>query len=385
MRLPYVINAETFFNAGADEITNDQQYVAVVNLIGPVLKYSAYCGPTGTKEIGNRLQALLGNPRVIGAVLLIDSGGGQCAAVAPLADVIQASTKPIIGFGEDLMASAAYFIGSYCDELWSSSDQDIIGSIGTMMAWADVKPAYEKLGVKFHEVYATKSTEKNRDFIEAEKGNYKRLKEGILDPFNDYFHQSVKENRSGKLKDGSEEAFKGGIYQASEALSIGLIDQIGSISEAAKRVVELAKEQDSQSQRTNSKSDMNIKLKSSWKWLNSALGLEAGKDHDVEVTAEMLENLNTKSETEIANLQGQITQLTTEKETLTGTVATLTQERDSFKAQAEEFGKQPGALGGTAGKKEKDAAPDAEQAETEAVLAALPHNKAADNNSHFKA
>src|SRR5690606_6943553 len=109
--------------------------------------------------------------------------------------------------------------------IWASTPTSIIGSIGTMITLADMRPAMEKAGIKLHEIYASKSTKKNKTFHDALDGKYKPITEQLLDPFNEVFHNAVKESRGEKIKD--EDVFTGATYLAEQALENGLIDHIG--------------------------------------------------------------------------------------------------------------------------------------------------------------
>ncbi len=161
--------------------------VAVINVIGAIMKYD-YCGAPGTQSMMQALQQANDNPLISAIVLQFDSPGGSVAGTQYFADAIKSSKKPVVAFVNGMMCSAAMWLGSAASLRISSSNTDVIGSIGTMAAWNNFKGYYEKLGIKTHEVYATGSTNKNLQFREANgdnaKGtpNYEPLIKTWLDP-----------------------------------------------------------------------------------------------------------------------------------------------------------------------------------------------------------
>jgi signal peptide peptidase SppA len=216
--------------------------VLVLNLKGTILKESQMCGPVGTLELADQITQAKSNQNIAGIVLVTESGGGAVYAVKPLADAISdfKSEKPIIALAEDTMASAAYYIGTYCNEIWANNPKTIIGSIGTMCSFQDFKPYMEKMGVVFHEIYASESSVKNKTFNDALKGNYDGLITKELNPLNADFINSVKQNRLGKISTSENLIYKGETYFATVAKELGMIDSLGNLNDAVARVRYLA-------------------------------------------------------------------------------------------------------------------------------------------------
>jgi ClpP class serine protease len=131
----------------------------------------------------------------------------------------------------ELAASAGYWALSQCDEIIANGKTAEIGSIGTMATWADLKPLFEKQGVRFHEVYATRSTDKNRMFLDANEGNYEAMIQE-LDSVNEVFLSAIQKARP-QIK---ESALTGKVYLSTEAKKLGLIDKIGTFEDAIKAI-----------------------------------------------------------------------------------------------------------------------------------------------------
>jgi ClpP class serine protease len=110
------------------------------------------------------------------------------------------------------------------------------------MTLRDWSKYYEKIGMTEHNVYADASTEKNIEFRQALEKNYEPLRKNIINPFNDVFLASVKKNRYGK-KLNEEQTLKGQLLITEKALKYGLIDSMGSFSDAVNLVNNLSNKQ----------------------------------------------------------------------------------------------------------------------------------------------
>ena len=250
--------ASTFSNSD-----NNNDYVLVMDLKNPIYKYSQECGPQGTKSKINILERYKTDPYCKGIVLDIDSGGGQVAGTPEFYDYIREYTKPVVAYTDGLMCSAAYYIGSASAYIVANKRADHIGSIGTMIYFIDFTGWYEKEGAKVITEYATKSTEKNRDYEELIKGNPEPYIKNQLDPITEDFINDIKKVRS-KV---NEEVFTGKTYSAADSITMGLVDEIGTLQTAIDKVFELSKKSSNQ----NLNTDMSKQLVN----VQAVLGLDA--------------------------------------------------------------------------------------------------------------
>lgn len=212
-----------------DDIASES--VAVINIIGPMLKYS-YWYALGAVDIAQLIRICISDRRVTAIVLRIDSGGGQASAVSPLRTAIRnailGAKIPVIAYC-DTAASAAYWVAAECSYVFLDNEiNSAVGSIGVYTTWMDIRGYWEELGIKIHEVYAPESSEKNLEMREANEGKYKLLEERVLTPMAKSFQASVKENRP-RLK--SEDPLKGAMYFANDAIANGLADGIHTLEE----------------------------------------------------------------------------------------------------------------------------------------------------------
>jgi protease-4 len=214
--------------------------VAILPLEGAVMK-SDYCGAAGTQSLSAWMRQVDSNPNFIGSILDTDSPGGAVDGTDIAAATIKSLSKPVVTFvNSGMMCSAAYWIGSSARHIMSNSPNNTIGSIGTYCSLTDYTEYYEKMGIKMIDVYADKSTHKNKMYRDAKAGDDTELRTKVINPINDSFHAAVRSNRYGKGMD-YKDAFTGKTYQSDEALSKGLIDSIGGIDDAISLVQKLSK------------------------------------------------------------------------------------------------------------------------------------------------
>jgi signal peptide peptidase SppA len=366
--------------------------VLIVRLKGPVLKDSQLCGPVGTVELANQINEAKGNSNIIGAVIRVESGGGAMYAVKPLADSIKIfrQEKPIITLGEDILASAAYYIASYCNEIMVDNTKSMIGSIGTMISFQDIQPALEKLGVNFHDIYATESTAKNKDFKEALAGNYNSIIKKRLDPINQDFIADVKSNREGLISTSEKLIFQGETWFASVAKELGMIDSLGSIADAVERIRFLSENPTPKStQKTNMKFTNLTALAGVENPTTEQIDLAntdltAAGITGVTVVAESFITDAAQATTDLASANATVVAITGERDTAVTSLATATASITSKDGEISTLKAQVAAFGANAGTNHVAQVPPGEEqanaADTDydAIMDSLPHNQKAD-------
>jgi len=329
--------------------------IAVLSLNGMVMKYSQFCGPRGTLDLAAELKRIDSNPNFIGTVFKMESGGGQSYAQKPITDVMDKLKKPVVLLGGNIVASAALGIGVHAKEIVVDHPRSIIGSIGTFVPLQNIIPALEKLGVQFHDVYATKSTLKNNTHREALKGNYKPMRQNWIDPMNQDFIDDVAANRLNLSAD--ERIFKGETFLATEAKELGLIDHLGDFEFAKSRVKDLSK-----NKTTIVKPESNMKIDN----IKALAGIEVPTAEQMdlanaELTAAGITHVSLVSETILSeaasvsadrdalqtansNLNTQLKDANTAKSEIEGKLATANTTIADLQSKVEAFGKNAGAI-----------------------------------------
>lgn len=206
-------------------------FPVIVDLKTPIVKYTSY-GYIGTQYISSLLKSLDSHPSVTAIVLDIDSGGGMVSGTQELAHTIRSMQKPTIAYTGGYMCSAAYWIGSACDKVVAAPFAECIGSIGTMLSAQDFAPLLEKYGAKVYELYAPESTEKNKAWRALKAGDDKDVLQNLSD-FNARFLNDVRAFRT----EVNEIVFKGDVYMPEKANELGLIDEIMTLDEIIRQLI----------------------------------------------------------------------------------------------------------------------------------------------------
>ena len=251
----HIISFHTRSSAGPNRMKSSAQKVEVIPYKEVVQKYGGWCS-MGTEELANRILQAAYDNSVAAIILDFDTPGGAADAVQrPSAAILEArKRKPVIGYaGNGMVASAGYWMMSNADEIYAEYESDEIGSIGTYVTMIN----YEKFLASAYQtdvkvVYATNSTEKNKGYRDAFSGGENATEWLVtkeLDPFNDLFMKTVRENRP----QVNEDALKGRLFMAKEAQEMGLIDGIKSLQEVVDRAFELADNFDTQNTNSMSK------------------------------------------------------------------------------------------------------------------------------------
>jgi signal peptide peptidase SppA len=293
--------------------------VAVIPIRSEILKYDQPCGPRGTQSLLNDVKAADQNPNIKSIIMVIDSPGGQVAGTDLLAEAIKNSSTPVVAYIDGLAASAAYWIISGASKIIASSDLDRIGSIGTMMMVEDLQPALEQMGVKFHEVYATLSVDKNRDFNQVLDGKYDSYRENVLDVINTKFLASIRNNRPSL----DESTLTGRIFFAPQAIELGLIDEIGSFEKALEVAFSMGTSIIEQSESNETKNIQPMKIKETWKAIQGFFKLDPSTLEAQELTSDQVQQINDQLAIISARNEELETLLADEKEAHSATLSEL--------------------------------------------------------------
>lgn len=193
----------------------------------------------GTKDIAAQFTEMEANDNIIGHIFKIESGGGSVNAIKYIRDVSAKTnrSKPLVVFAEDIMASAAMYIGSDADFIIANSKDAIVGSIGTMIQLEGFKNGTEDKNGKRHlRIYATQSVNKNAEFEKAINDfDYSLIKETLLDPHAAEFISDMEANRPNITAIQKT----GKVFRAEETVGT-LIDAIGPFDLAIEKIEELA-------------------------------------------------------------------------------------------------------------------------------------------------
>ena len=126
---------------------------AVVPLAGLMSKSGdlapSFIQQCSTVRTAAAISAAVADPKVSSVLLWIESPGGAIAGVGELPDAIRGADndKPVVGYIDDLGASAAYYAACGCRSIYANASATI-GAIGVYSAVYDTSAALGSAGVK---------------------------------------------------------------------------------------------------------------------------------------------------------------------------------------------------------------------------------------------
>lgn len=215
--------------------------IAVVYAEGEILDNNSDDGIIGGEAYVKLLQKIANDKSIKGLVLRVNSPGGSAFASEQIYHQIEKiKTKmPVVVSMGDYAASGGYYIAANADKIIAEPNT-ITGSIGIFGMVPDIRKALnEKVGVTFDEVKTAEhanffSTINNWDNLELDKVQ-KEVEHGY-----GIFLDRVSKGRKMDTSAVNKIA-RGRVWTGQDALGIGLVDELGNLDLAIKRVKELAK------------------------------------------------------------------------------------------------------------------------------------------------
>lgn len=221
--------------------TLDPDSLAYHRIKGMILSDARY--GFSTKQFAEDLLTADANPRISCHFLHITSGGGEAWYLDRVSEILRTLDKPVYTLIEKVCASAAYYIGCHGMQVKAVTQNDTIGSIGTMVSFYDIRPYLESLGLKYIEEYASKSRLKNKKFNDLADGDPERFIREELDPLQVQFEAEVRRSRSALAAlDPEHPVFLGESFTAAHSVENGLIDGIVTMPEAMNEAYGLGRE-----------------------------------------------------------------------------------------------------------------------------------------------
>ncbi len=222
--------------------------IAVVHVTGAMMAGSSDAGglaPSGAMAGSDTIIRSIRTARerrgVQAMIVRIDSPGGLApAADAMLREIeITSESMPVIISMGDVAASGGYWIATGGEHIVAESTT-LTGSIGVFSMFFDLSaPLEDRVGLAFDTVESGPSADMfsgYRDWTRAERASLER--------FTDITYQAFLEKVAAARGMSTEEVDKiarGRVWTGTDAVDVGLVDELGGLAVAVERAVEAAK------------------------------------------------------------------------------------------------------------------------------------------------
>jgi len=193
-----------------------------IKLFGPIMD---------AEKIIKEIDEAKRDENIKGILLNVNSPGGAVPPSIEISYAIRAlqKQKPVIAYASGIMASGSYYSAIYATKIIANPGA-IIGSIGVIMKSANIKELMDKIGIKPQLVKQGEYKEAGtptREWTPKERAELERLTKDTYD----LFISDVAKARGLDINNSKTYA-DAHIFLAHRAKEVGLIDEVGIISNA---------------------------------------------------------------------------------------------------------------------------------------------------------
>lgn len=237
------INFADYATVKSSEISSAKKKIAVIFADGEIVD-----GDKRQNVAGDRFASIIAKVRADSTtkavVLRVASPGGSVLASEKIKAEIDLlrKDKPVIASYGDYAASGGYWISNSCDKIFSDPST-LTGSIGVF----SMIPEFSKTAKNvFHVNISTVGSHKHSDMYSLMRpfdADERAYMQKSVETIYEAFLENVSEGR-GMSTESVDEIAQGRVWTGSDALKIGLVDEIGTLSDAVRYAAACAGDDD---------------------------------------------------------------------------------------------------------------------------------------------
>ncbi len=201
--------------------------IAVIEVSGVILD---------SKKIIESLMAAEKFKSIKAIIIRIDSPGG---AVGPTQEIYEEirridAIKPVYASFGSIAASGGYYIGAATRKIFANAGT-LTGSIGVIMHFVDLSKVYEWAKVSQYSMKAGEYKDLGSPYRALTEAERKLMKE-MLDEVHMQFKNDILKVREKRIIGDLNMLAQGQIFSGNQALKVGLVDEIGGLWEAGRKI-----------------------------------------------------------------------------------------------------------------------------------------------------
>ena len=204
--------------------------VAIIYADGEIVEGKGLDGIAGDRFV-KVIDDVRKDATVKAVVLRVNSPGGSVSAsekIRSALDVLQ-KEKPLVASYGNYAASGGYWISNGCQKVYSDANT-ITGSIGVFSMIPEFSKVTKKIGVTIETVGSNKHSDMYSLMRPFDAAELKVMQAGVEDIY-DTFVNLVAQGRD-MAPSAVDKIAQGRVWMGSDALEIGLVDEIGSLEDA---------------------------------------------------------------------------------------------------------------------------------------------------------
>jgi protease-4 len=219
--------------------TSSRRRVAIVYAQGSIVNGEGGVDQVGGRALSRELRALRQNSSVRAVVLRVNSPGGSVTASEEILRELQLldANKPVVVSMGTLAASGGYWIATAGRRIYAQPNT-LTGSIGVFSIFPNLEGIAEKNGINIDTV----STARYADVYSIARPRTSRelaLVQRSIDAVYEAFLGRVATARSLPL-DSVRVIAEGRVWAGTDALALGLVDELGDLDDAVEHAAALA-------------------------------------------------------------------------------------------------------------------------------------------------
>lgn len=223
-----------------DEPSVRKDKVAVLMATGTIVDGEASPGAIGGQTLSGLVRRVTEDDAIAAVVLRVDSPGGSMFASEVIYDeleVLKAAGKPFVVSMSSVAASGGYYISMLADEIWANATT-LSGSIGVGALFPTFQRGLSSLGIHVDGIGTTDLTGQFSPLREL-GGDVRQL---IQLSTQDAYWVFVNKVAADRDMDPARvnEIAQGRVWIGTDALELGLIDEIGGLQNAIDAAADLA-------------------------------------------------------------------------------------------------------------------------------------------------
>jgi len=225
---------------GPSQPTAADQQVGVITARGAIVNGTDGPGVIAADDFVERIRAVRRSDNIRALVVRVDSPGGSAFAselIRQELELTQLAGKPVVVSMGNVAASGGYWIAATADAIYAQPTT-ITGSIGIFSIVPTLEQSLANIGVR-SDCVGTTALSRGLDPLSGLSDAASRVLQANVEHGYDRFLTLVARGRDMPVE-AVDEVAQGRIWVGARAKELGLVDELGSLQDAAAKAAELA-------------------------------------------------------------------------------------------------------------------------------------------------
>lgn len=219
-----------WLHPATNELFSSKNSIGVIDLQGVMLT---------SDQVLADLASFRNNRQIKAVVIRIDSPGGTVGAAQEVYQDIKrtAKVKPVVASMASVAASGGYYAALGATRIFANPGT-MTGSIGVILKFANIEKILDTIGYRA-EVIKSGANKDIGSFSREMTDEERQLLQGMIDNVHEQFIEAVATSRKLSLE-AVRPLADGRIFTGGQAHELGLVDQLGNLTDAVEQAMALA-------------------------------------------------------------------------------------------------------------------------------------------------